>query len=90
MRKEILLDRLEQLGWSRYRLTKEYCRVQGIKPDAACHDRFDNTVKEILENPETSSTRLVELIVKALDGEEYIQWNVRETVMIGRYEVKVE
>lgn len=89
MRKEILDDRLKQLGWSRYRLTQEYCRVRGDATDPSTVKRFESTVKRAVQNPNKSSTEVIESIIKALDGEQVIRWNTREEVLTGQEEVKV-
>ena len=89
MRKEILQDRLKQLGWSRYRLTQEYCRVRGEATTAESVKRYEGTVKRALENPNRSSTEVIEALVKALDGEQVIKWNNREEIVTGQDEVRV-
>jgi len=89
MKKEILQDRLEQLGWSRYRLTQEYCRVRGEPTDPSTVKRYEGTIKRALENPNKSSSQVIEALIKALDGEQIVRWNTREEVVVGTQEVKV-
>ena len=89
MKRDILQDRLKQMGWSRYRLTQEYCRVRGEPTDPSSIKRYEGTIKRALEDPNKSSTEVIELIIKALDGEQLIRWNTREEVLTGQEEVKV-
>lgn len=89
MKKEILQERLEQLGWSRYRLTQEYCRVRGEPTDPPTVKRYEGTIKRALENPNKSSSQVIEALIKALDGEQIVRWNTREEVVVGTQEVKV-
>ena len=89
MKRDILQDRLKQMGWSRYRLTQEYCRVRGEPTDPSSIKRYEGTIKRALENPNKSSTEVVESIIKALDGEQVIRWNTREEVLTGQEEVRV-
>ncbi len=89
MRKEILQERLRQLGWSRYKLTQEYCRVRGEPTDPATVKRFESTIKRALENPDRSTSQIIETLIKALDGEQIVRWNTREQVLTGQQEVKV-
>jgi len=89
MKRDILQDRLKQMGWSRYKLTQEYCRVRGEPTDPSSIKRYEGTIKRALEDPNKSSTEVIELIIKALDGEQLIRWNTREEVLTGQEEVKV-
>ena len=89
MRKEILQDRLQQLGWSRYRLTQEYCRVRGEPTDPSTIKRYEGTIKRALENPNRSSSEVIEFLIKALDGEQVVRWNTREEILTGQKEVRV-
>ena len=89
MRSEILQDRLKQLGWSRYRLTQEYCRIRGEPTDSLSVKRYEGTIKRALQNPNKSSSEVIETLVKALDGEQIVRWNNREEILVGQQEVKV-
>lgn len=88
MQAEILKNRLNQLGWTQYRLTKEYCRAKGEEPDADLIRRYGGKVKRALETPEVVGFEVIRHLVIALDGELILRWNVRQEVIIGQEEIK--
>ena len=51
--------------------------------------RYEGTIKRALENPNKSSSQVIEALIKALDGEQIVRWNTREEVVVGTQEVKV-
>lgn len=89
MKPDILQNRLKQLGWTRYRLTQEYCRIKGEPADADTVKRYEGTIKRALETPERSSSGVIEAVIKAMDGEQVIRWNQRQEIVTGQEEVKV-
>lgn len=89
MKPEILQNRFKQLGWTRYRLTQEYCRVKGEPADAATVRRYEGTIKRALEMPGRCSSEVIEAVIKAMDGEQIIRWNQRQEIVTGQEEVKI-
>lgn len=88
MQAEILKNRLNQLGWSRYRLTKEYCRAKGEEPDVTLIKKYDGKVKRALEKPDKVSFEVIKHLVIALDGELIMRWNIRQEVIISQEDVR--
>lgn len=89
MRSEILKDRLKELGWSKYRLTQEYCRVRGEATDSTSIKRYESTIRRALENPNKSSSEVIETLIKAMDGQQFIRWQTKEEVVTGYADIKV-
>ncbi|MDA0672654.1 MAG: hypothetical protein O3C67_02975 [Cyanobacteria bacterium] len=73
---EILVQRLQALGWTQYRLTKEVIRLKG---EDAPVTRY-NSIKTTLNNPENSKFENVRDLVKAMGGEIVIRFPEDYTV----------
>lgn len=89
MRKEILEDRLQELGWSAYRVAKEIARLKGEEDQISRPTRYATAVRQALENPDNSSFRTIESLIAAMGGQLIIRWEQREEVVTGIQEVKV-
>lgn len=91
MKKEILEERLKELGWSAYKLAQEVSRLrsqeQGEEKKATS---FVSSVRQALDKPDNSSLKTIETLIKALDGEIIIRWKEKREVVTGEREVKVE
>ncbi len=89
MKKEILEDRIKELGWSQYRLTQEFCKERGETSDPSSVKRFGSAVKRALQNPSKSSMENIERLIKAMGGELVIRWTETEEVVTGHREVEL-
>lgn len=74
IRKEYLEQRLEQLGWTLYRLAKQYSENKAEDGDASPVTRYHSAISKAMENPAKSKLETVEGIVDALNGELRIVW----------------
>lgn len=89
MRPEILTSRLEELGWSSYRLAQEVARVR----EELYNESFPNprtlisTLERALEDPDKSSHKTIECIVKAMNGTVVFRWAKTDIVVTGYEEV---
>ncbi|MFQ4143084.1 hypothetical protein [Chlorogloeopsis sp. ULAP02] len=71
--KELLETRLENLGWTLYKLAKEYIKVLGEENSPA--SRYHSAIGKLFEMPEKSKIKTVENVIKALDGKIIIVWD---------------
>ncbi len=89
MRPEVLKDRLEELEWSTYRLAQEVAKVR----EELYGESFKNprtlisSIERALENPDKSTQKTVEAIVKAMSGTIIVRWARQEVVVTGYTEV---
>ena len=91
MKKEILDERLKELGWSAYRLAQEVSKLRSQEEEQQKKvTSFVSSVRQALEKPDNSSLKTIETLIKALDGEIIIRWKERKEVVIGEREVKIE
>ncbi len=91
MRKEIFGDRLEELGWTAYRLAQEVARLRSEEEGAQKKvTSFVSSVRQALDTPDTSSLKTIETLIKALDGELVIRWKERTEVITGEREVLID
>lgn len=74
IRKEYLEQRLEQLGWTLYKLAKQYSENKAKDGDASPATRYHSAIGKAMENPAKSKLETVEGIVEALNGELRIVW----------------
>ncbi len=91
MRKEILVNRLNELGWSAYKLAQmvTLLRSQEEKEEKKVSN-FVSLVRNALNKPDNSSLKTIETLVKALDGEIIIRWKQKKEVVTGEREEKIE
>ena len=45
--------------------------------DSLSVKRYEGTIKRALQNPNKSSSEVIETLVKALDGEQIVRWSNR-------------
>ena len=91
MKKEILDERLKELGWSAYKLAQEVSKLRSQEEEQEKKvTSFVSSVRQALEKPDNSSLKTIETLIKALDGEIIIRWKERKEVVIGEREVKIE
>ena len=87
MNPKVLQARLDELGWTPYRLAQELDKLRGENKGAA---NYASTVKKVLDNPEMSRAKTLEDLIKVLGGELIIRWEKTKTeqVVISHEEVK--
>lgn len=80
--KAVLAKRIEQLGYTRYRVTKEVCQIRAEGGEVPPVTRYNSTVGKALDDPQNVRFYIIEDLVKALDGEIVIRWNNPEEVNV--------
>lgn len=90
MMKQILMDRLKELGLNPYKVAKEVARIKGDEEQFRRPTRYATAVRQALENPTNSSLRTIESLVAALGGRLYIEWDHKEEVVTGSRSVQIE
>lgn len=82
--KEILENRLRELGMNHYQLTKVFTQIRSAKSGIEETDprRYWGTVSKAMKKPEKSSIETIEALIQALDGKLVIVWNKREQVLV--------
>jgi hypothetical protein len=78
-RREIYRTRMENLGWSEYRLVQEIVKLRQARGDEATIISIQSSINKALKDPERRATYINDDIVQALGGEFVIRWkNVEE------------
>lgn len=91
MKKEILEERLKELGWTAYKLAQEVSKLRSQEEKQEKKvTSFVSSVRQALEKPDNSSLKTIETLIKALDGEIIIRWKERQEVVIGEREIRIE
>lgn len=91
MKKEILEDRLQELGWTPYKLAQLVSQLRSVEEGKEKRvTSFVSSVRQALNNPDSSSLKTIETLIKALDGELIIRWKQKEEVVTGEREVKID
>lgn len=94
MRREQLKSRLEKLGWTTYKLAHEVAnlREELYGEKVANPKSLISGLEKALDNPDKSSQRTIELIIRAMDGKPMIEWNELEIIkkVVGHELVEVE
>lgn len=77
---KILLHRQQQLGWTNYRLAVEYGKLfHPDLPARALATKYQTTVNQVLDNPDTCYFVTVQNLLKAMQGSLYAQFtNIQE------------
>lgn len=88
MDSEVLRKRLEELGWTPYRLAQEVAKIR--------RDQYGDTFKDhrsliggitaALENPEKASAKILECMILAMDGNLIVRWKTKKMVVEEREE----
>jgi hypothetical protein len=73
--KEILAQRIEQLGYSQYKVTQEVCKLRAEGDEIPPVTRFNSSIGKALEDPQNVKLYIIEDLVKALGGELIIRWH---------------
>ena len=80
--KKDLEQRLEQLGWTLYRLAKQYSENKAKDGDASPATRYHSAIGKAMENPARSKLETIEGILEALGGELKIIWEQEKTITL--------
>lgn len=91
MKKEILEDRLQELGWTPYKLAQLVSQLRSVEEGKEKKvTSFVSSVRQALNNPDSSSLKTIETLIKALDGELIIRWKQKKEIVTGEREVKID
>jgi Reverse transcriptase (RNA-dependent DNA polymerase) len=77
-----LEERLQELGWTLYRLAKEFAQMRTEGGVVHPVTRYHGSIGKAIENPGKSKLETIEDIVKALDGELTIVWEPDKVVTV--------
>lgn len=80
--KEVLAERIAQLGYTQYKVTQAVCKLRaedGIVPPVT---RYNSSITKALDDPQNVKFYILEDLVKALDGEIVIRWNNPQEVKL--------
>jgi hypothetical protein len=85
---EIFQNRLDELGWSYYELSKHVAEIRRKRFGDAIenHASLVSGLKKTIENPEKASWKQVFCIVLAMNGKINLEWTT--TVLIEETEVR--
>lgn len=82
IRKEDLEQRLEDLGWTLYKLAKQFSEMRAVDGEVSPATRYHSAIGKAMENPAKSKLETIEGIVQALNGELTIVWELGRVVTI--------
>ena len=83
---KIFSDRLDELGWTNYRLAQELDRLRQTNKGAG---NYTSTVDKFVDSPESSRTKTGRDLVAAMGGEIVIKWKVTKEITVDSKEVKL-
>lgn len=80
----VLLARQKQLGWTNYRLAVEYGKLFHPElPGRMLAIKYQTTVNQVLENPDTCYFVTVQNLLRAMQGNLYAQFTDIQEVKLG-------
>jgi hypothetical protein len=82
MRAELYAARLEELGWTKYRLAQEVFAIRSARGEEVKEKSNQNSVRLALTNPEKASAQANDDIVAAMGGEVVIRWKTVKEVKL--------
>lgn len=80
--KEDLEQRLKDLGWTLYKLAKQFSILRAADGDVSPATRYQTAIGKAMENPAKSKLETIEGIIQALNGELTIFWEPEQVVTI--------
>lgn len=80
--KKALEDRMQQLGYTQYKLTKQICQMRAEGDEIPPVTRYNSTVGKALDNPLHVKYYIIQDLIKAMDGEIVIRWNNPDEVKL--------
>ena len=90
LKKELLKERFDSLGWTAYKLAQEVSRVRSaIFGEKKKPSNLISSVNKVLEDPNKASFKNVEAAVKAMGGELTIRWTTTEEVVTGHEDIQL-
>lgn len=91
MQKEILQQRLDQMGLNKFQLAKKIAKIRKAITGKDVNPRsLSSAIRQALEQPGRSRLETIEQIVEALDGEIVIRWKKYERVVSGYEEISLD
>jgi hypothetical protein len=78
--KEVIEERMNQLGLNQLGLTQEVCKVRAVNGVVPPTTRYQSSVRKALLDPQHVTYYVIEDLIKALDGEIIVRWNHRTDV----------
>jgi hypothetical protein len=82
MRAELYAKRLEELGWTKYRLAQEVLRIRQQRGETVTFQSIESAVRKALANPDKASAQANDDLVEAMNGEVVIRWQSYKEVKI--------
>ncbi|MFB8789324.1 MAG: reverse transcriptase domain-containing protein [Potamolinea sp.] len=82
IRKEDLEQRLKDLGWTLYKLAKQFSILRAADGDVSPATRYQTAIGKAMENPRSSKLETIEGIIQALNGKLTIVWEPEQVVTI--------
>jgi hypothetical protein len=78
----VLTNRLQALGWTSYRLAKEVAKVRADMYGEVIENpkSLVNGINACLKDPDRSSGRMLECIIKAMGGSLSVKWTTEKIV----------
>jgi hypothetical protein len=81
-RKETYQRRLEELGWTEYRLVQEIVRLRQARGEDTKLTSIQSSINKALKEPNGRATYINDDIVEALGGETVIRWKTYSEVTL--------
>ncbi|NJP11680.1 MAG: hypothetical protein HC866_21250 [Leptolyngbyaceae cyanobacterium RU_5_1] len=78
--KDVIENRMKQLGFSEYRVTKEVCQLRAQDGEVPPITKYHSSIRQAIDKPENVKFYIIEDIVKAMGGEIVIRWHNIEEV----------
>ena len=82
IRKEDLEQRLQDLGWTLYKLAKQFSEIRAVGGEVSPATRYHTSIGKAMENPAKSRLETIEGIVQALNGDITIVWDSKRSVTV--------
>jgi enterochelin esterase-like enzyme len=81
---EAIAARMEDLGYTQYKLTQKICKSRAEKDgtEVAPVTRYNSTIQRAVKTPEHTTVTTLLDVLKALDGELMIRWHNPQEVAI--------
>lgn len=81
--KDILTERMEKLGYSQYRLTKEVCKLRAQDGKAPPVSKYQSSIRQAIVDPNSVKHYIIKDVIKAMGGELIVRWNNHEDIKAG-------
>jgi hypothetical protein len=81
-RKETYQRRLEELGWTEYRLVQEIVKLRQARGEDVKLTSIQSSINKALKEPNGRATYINDDIVEALGGETVIRWKTYSEVTL--------